>query len=194
MYCENCGVKLLPDSFFCTNCGKPIKSENVQKVKEKVVDDTVKLNIKPTFKFWYLAVPYLFIFLIISSMFLPILAIPNSTDIFVLVILGVFAIMVLVTLISIIITKKQYEAYNYDFYKTKVVYSDSFINISEKEVKYKYIREVVLRIGFFQRWFNIGTITLYTNAETGMGNGISIYNVENAEKLYKEIKELIDQE
>ena len=42
--------------------------------------------------------------------------------------------------------------------------------------------------------FGLGTIVLYTNAETGYLGGISINNVENAEEIYKKIKELINAE
>ena len=88
--------------------------------------------------------------------------------------------------------KKQYENYNYDFYRTKVIYRDSFLNVSEKEVKYKYIREVTMRQTFVQRFFNIGNIILFTNAETGYGNGIYVHNVENVSDIYKKIKTIID--
>lgn len=94
-------------------------------------------------------------------------------------------------IIQSIFTKKQYEKKEYYFYKTKVVYKDNFIDISEKEVKFKYIREVTMRQTFFQRCFGLGTIILYTNAESGMGNGISISNVENVQAVYKEIKDIV---
>ena len=69
----------------------------------------------------------------------------------------------------------------------------SFIlNLSEKEVKYKYIREVTMRQSFFQRFFNIGNIILFTNAETGYGNGINIVSVENVQDVYRNIKSIID--
>lgn len=49
-----------------------------------------------------------------------------------------------------------------------------------------------MRQTIFQRMFNIGTIILFTNAETGVGNGISIVNVENVQEVYKNIKQTID--
>ena len=42
-----------------------------------------------------------------------------------------------------------------------------------------------------QRWFNLGGIILYTNAETGIANGITISNVENVREVYKQIKEIV---
>ena len=49
-----------------------------------------------------------------------------------------------------------------------------------------------MRQSFIQGWFNIGSITLYTNAETGYGNGISIVNVENVKDVYTKIKSIVD--
>lgn len=92
--------------------------------------------------------------------------------------------------IQVAINKKQYKNYTYDFYKTKVIYKDSFLNVSEKEVKYKYIREITMRQTFIQRYFNLGNIVLFTNAETGFGNGIFIKNIENVQEIYKQIKEI----
>ncbi len=105
---------------------------------------------------------------------------------------AIFIVVALLFGISYIFTKKQYDNYSYDFYKTKVIYRDSFLNVSEKEVKYKYIREVTMRQTIIQRIFNIGNIVLFTNAETGVGNGICIVNVQNVQEIYKKIKSTID--
>lgn len=88
--------------------------------------------------------------------------------------------------------KKQYQAFEYNFYRTKLIYHDSFINITEKEIKYKYIREVQMFQSFIQRWFNIGNIVMYTNAESGMGNGISLVSVSNPKETYDKIKVIIN--
>ena len=76
--------------------------------------------------------------------------------------------------------------------KKSSIYKDSFINLAEKEVKYKNIREITMRQTFFQRLFNLGTIILFTNAETGFGNGIFINNVENVKDVYNQIKTVVD--
>ena len=92
-----------------------------------------------------------------------------------------FVIFAVITGIIVFLKSKQYKHLTYDFYTTKVIFEDSFLNLAKKEVKYKYIREVTMRQSFVQRWFNIGNIVLYTNAETGIGNGIQIINVKNVE-------------
>lgn len=196
MFCMNCGTKLADDAAFCTNCGTAVAGNvknETKKEKVKIVDDTVMLNVKPTFKFLYMFTPYL---TSLFTMLLPLILIMAlaEADISVLVGMCIGVIYSLYIIIKSIFVSKQYKSYNYDFYKTKVIYKDSFINISEKEVKYKNIREVYLRRGLFQRMFNLGTIVLYTNAETGFANGIFIKDVENSEQLYKEIKELIDEQ
>ena len=94
--------------------------------------------------------------------------------------------------IKVAINKKQYANYTYDFYKTKVIYQDSFLNVSEKEVKYKSIREITMHQTFMQRYFNLGTILLFTNAETGYASGIGIPDVENVQDVYREIKSIIN--
>lgn len=198
MFCINCGTKLANDAAFCTNCGTAVAGNvknETKKEKVKIVDDTVMLNVKPTFKFLYIFLPY-----IISnfSILLPLILVVAFVEVGSSMLVGMFMafciIYTLYILIKLIFVNKQYKSYNYDFYKTKVIYKDSFINISEKEVKYKNIREVYLRRGLFQRMFNLGTIVLYTNAETGFANGIFIKDVENSEQIYKEIKQLIDEQ
>lgn len=190
MFCEKCGAKLEDDALFCTKCGTKIGEAN--NVKQETVDDNeVKLKVKPKFKFWYIMFSTIISFLICVLM----VVIPASTAgpevaLGLLVILFVF--FALIVGIIVLFKSKQYKHLTYDFYATKVIFEDSFLNLAQKEVKYKYIREVTMRQSFVQRWFNIGNIILYTNAETGMGNGIQIINVENVHDVYKQIKEIVN--
>lgn len=190
MFCEKCGTKLPDDASFCTNCGASVSGE-VKKSEEKISDKEVQLQIKPTYKTGYMILPYIAMMLIfVVCIGLPMFAISAGAGM--VMSIGIIAVILVIFGISYLFTKKQYNSYQYDFYKTKVIYKDSFLNVSEKEVKYKYIREVTMRQTIFQRMFNIGTIILFTNAETGVGNGISIINVENVQEEYKKIKEVID--
>ncbi len=190
MFCEKCGTKLPDEAQFCTNCGASIAG-GTPKSKEKIDDKEVQLNVKPTYKIGYMILPYVFTFVILAVCIgLPMLAVSASVAIGVTGVTFIF--MAIIFAIAAFFSKKQYDNYSYDFYKTKVIYRDSFLNVSEKEVKYKYIREVTMRQTFIQRFFNIGNIVLFTNAETGMGNGICIVNVENVQDIYKKIKTTID--
>ena len=190
MYCEKCGTKLEDSASFCTKCGASIKGE-VVKTKEKVEDKEVQLNVKPTYKIGYMVLPYLFTYAIFAvCLGFPLLV--SGLFSAITVFGAIFIVVALLFGISYIFTKKQYDNYSYDLYKTKVIYRDSFLNVSEKEVKYKYIREVTMRQTIIQRIFNIGNIVLFTNAETGVGNGICIVNVQNVQEIYKKIKSTID--
>ena len=190
MFCEKCGAKIEDDAVFCTMCGAKVgEANNVR--QEKIDDNEVKLNVKPKFKFWYMMFPTVCLFLICMLAFiLPISAVDST------VALGLFfmALIFFAIVVGIIVffKSKQYKHLTYDFYATKVIFEDSFLNLAQKEVKYKYIREVTMRQSFVQRWFNIGNIILYTNAETGVGNGIQIINVENVHDIYKKIKEIVN--
>jgi len=169
---------------FCTNCGT---STGKTKAAEKIADTEIQLSVKPVFKFVYVGLPILLYYGILLLPTTILFGIMSAS-------LGwlVFCIGAMLIGATIFFIKKQYDSYTYDFYKTKVIYKDSFINLSEKEVKYKYVREVTMRQTFIQRYFNIGNIVLFTNAETGYGNGIRITNVENVQDVYRNIKSIID--
>ena len=195
MFCEKCGTKLPEMAQFCTNCGTSIKGEIKKSVTEKISDTEIQLRVKPTFKFAYSILPSAIIFgiiILLFSVMIGFAALSFSTGLTVFVVGNLILLSILG--ITTFFNKKQYDSYCYDFYKTKVIYKDSFLNLSEKEVKYKYIREVTMRQTFIQRFFNIGTIILFTNAETGYSNGINIISVENVQAVYRKIKSVIDVE
>ena len=43
-----------------------------------------------------------------------------------------------------------------------------------------------------QRLFKLGTIRMFTNAESGFSNGIFIMNVANSKEVYEKIKEIVN--
>lgn len=191
MFCEKCGNQIPDTARFCTNCGASVGGEVKKDTVERIPDTEIQLRIQPTFKFGYMILPSLIIYgiiILILSLMMAAISIGAAFGVF---IVG-FGILSVVLGIIAILNKKQYDSYCFDFYKTKVIYRDSFLNLSEKEVKYKYIREVTMRQSFFQRFFNIGNIILFTNAETGYGNGINIVSVENVQDVYRNIKSIID--
>ena len=193
MFCEKCGTQLPDTALFCTNCGTNVSTISAtNQPTEKVIDTDVQLQVKPTFNFGYMLLPSLIIGIVVILIFtLSFLAIsPKVGFIMGLISCGIWGVIIG---IKTIINKKKYDHFSYDFYQTKVIYKDSFLNVSEKEVKYKYIREVTMRQTFIQRFFNLGNIILYTNAETGFGNGINIINVENIAEVYQKIKSIIDE-
>lgn len=191
MFCENCGNKLPEESKFCPSCGASITHVNVDSSSEKLLDTEIQLSVRPSYKFGYMLLPELIVCGIFSLMMGLIFGIADLRMGIVAFLIN-FVILFTTVILKAIITKKQYNNFCYDFYKTKVVYKDKFLNLSEKEVKYKYIREITMRQTFVQRYFNLGDIILFTNAENSYGNGIRIINVENVEDIYKNIKSIIN--
>lgn len=198
MFCKNCGNKLEEDALFCTNCGARI-NENTES-KERILDNDIQLKVKPTYKIGYMIFAEITILAAIICIIAPLIlmvimieinSVGDGTSSVISLQCGLILLIILY-FIWLVFRKAQYDNYSYDFYNTKVIYKDGFFNKTEKEIRYKHIREVVMRESFFQRFFNLGTIILYTNAETGYGNGIYIQNIENVNDTYKKIKEIID--
>lgn len=207
MFCKKCGTEINDDAAFCPKCGYEIGS--VRTVKNEVVEDgVVKYQVKPQFKLGYKLITnlgrgilYLFIF---SVYFLSdIDEAKNAGEIFA-TIMGIFVgILIVYVLIKLIFEKIQYDHYEYNFYNTKVEYIDGFLNKEEKELKYKFVREVTMSQNVIERLFGIGKIKIFTNASSGGNggaygnsmrskNGIQIHCVENVGEQYKRVKELID--
>ena len=192
MFCEKCGTELEKDALFCTKCGTKVGGGNIESnANVNSNDNEIKLTVKPTFKFAYMMIPTTLLWLFFMLMIALPITIGEPEVGGIAWGLGVIVLLVILGIIAIF-TKAQYKNLTYDFYGSKVIFVDSFFNLSRKEVKYKHIREVTMKESFIQRLFNLGSIVLYTNAETGVGNGISIVNVENAKEVYAKIKNLIN--
>lgn len=202
MYCKNCGTEVKENSRFCANCGFDIVQGKVEKAK-KMEDNTVKIQVKPYFsmsyKFlaclWQAIVWIIFISILVINLPLLWLVYP-ITFLYTLGIVGIYIA------IKMLLEKKQYDDLEYNFYTTKVEYKDGFLNKEEKELKYKYVREVVMKQSVLERMCNLGTIRIYTNASNGINNsgkhnttgknGIHIHCVKNVREQYKTIREIID--
>ena len=190
MFCEKCGAQLPDNANFCTSCGSSIEN-NVQVNQRNVSDTEIQLKVMPTYSFGYMVLPSL-IFYSIIILIPSLIVCAFNVIVGIIIALVFFLVFALLMGIKVAFNKKQYDNYSYSFYKTKVIYRDSFLNVSEKEVKYKYIREVAMRQTFIQRYFDLGNIVLFTNAETGLGNGIFIPNVKNVQDIYRNIKSIIN--
>lgn len=192
MFCSKCGAQLEDSARFCDKCGNPMNGAPVSQntVKEKIPDTEVVLRVKPEFNFLYSNIGS-----IIAAIMVIVMTLLMSFDVgFVAFGTGLFiaGIIMVFAIIGSFFRKAQINNMRYDFYRTKIEYSDSFLNKAEKEVKYKHIRETVLSRGIFERLFGFGSVILYTNAESGLGNGIVISCLKNSEQVYKQIKDLLN--
>jgi len=207
MYCINCGKKNLDNAKFCEECGNRITSRDEEIARE---DNEVLLSIKPVFNKKYqiiksslLSWPILLFFFLMSPLisalqfFISEARYKSEEADKIAVMLGicflaVTLLYVILVCVVIFIRKRDIGCTKYDFYRTKLVYRNSFFYTVEKEVKYKYIREVLIQQGIVEKKFDLGTIALYTNAETGSNSGIIMSNLENSQEYYKEIKKIIE--
>ena len=207
MFCKKCGAEINGDALFCPKCGCEVGISETEK-KEVVEDNEVKYQLKPRFILGYKLITsfgrgllYLFIFAI--YFFSEVENTDNIGDVISIFAGALIGIMVICVLIKLIFEKIQYNHYEYNFYNTKVEYIDGFLNKEEKELKYKYIREVTMSQNIIERLFGIGKIKIFTNASSGgyggaygnsmrNRNGIQIHCVENIQNQYKKVKELID--
>lgn len=207
MFCKKCGAEINEGAAFCPKCGTAVNGEAIAKT-QVIEDGEVKYQLKPKFILGYKLITNfgrgLLYFLIFTIYFFA----EAEDGVNIGNVLGVFAgifagIMVVYILIKLIFENMQYKHYEYNFYNTKLEYIDGFLNKEEKELKYKYIREVTMSQNIIERLFGIGKIKVFTNASSGMNNGaygnsmrnrngIQIHCVENVNEQYKKVKELID--
>lgn len=194
MFCVNCGNNLADDACFCSACGTKVgeigKVEKVIEAKtdEQIEDNQIKLSVKPTFNFCYqMLSDIIFCFFIGALIGVCACQLSIKIGIYTTLIIWIFSIITLI--IKTILRKKTFENLEYCFYTTRAIFKDTFMNKSEKEVKYKHIREISISQSFYQRMFNLGNIYIHTNAET-FANGLVLTNVSNVYDVYKRIKEL----
>lgn len=221
MFCKNCGSEINEGTAFCTNCGHELRQTNVmdnsaQKTYYNEAQDTSKIyaSVKPTFnwlyKFFQKGWEWALVALYIGFSFeFEVMSLDTESFRFNYETLSLLELypfqLILGTLLAIfihmVLDKMQYNKIQYDFYIDRVEYKDGFLNVSQKELKYKFIREVTMTKSIIERMFNLGTIHLYTNASSGMrrgrhnasgGNGLALHCISDIEQVLPQIKKLID--
>ena len=204
MFCRNCGAEMSDTARFCPKCGNDRMGE--QSVKEEIFEDnSIKFQLKPEFNIpyklisniWRAIIYVFFICLLFTSVYKLWFVYPSTLMI-------TIVIMLIYIVGKMIFEKMQYDDLEYNFYTTKVEYKDGFLNKEEKELKYKYVREVTMSQNILERLCCIGTIRIFTNASSGVynggnhgsmrgRNGIYIHCVDDVEEQYKIIKQIIDE-
>lgn len=193
MFCKNCGSEINDTARFCPKCGND-RIGGGQKT-EKVEDNSIRFSLKPQFNMLYQILTSWreIVVLFLAAYF--------NTD-FPIIPIGFLIIIYVV--VKIIIRNMQYKSLAYNFYTTKVEYVDGFLNKEEKELKYKFVREVTMSQSILERICGIGTIKIFTNASSGGysgrdhssmkgRNGLYIHCVDNVQEQYRIIKEIIDE-
>lgn len=205
MFCRNCGTEMSDTARFCPKCGNDRMGEQTPK-KEKIEDNHIIFQIKPEFNdtykllsnTWHAIIGTFFICFAFIDIYKLLLTYNSSTLILTIIIMALYVA------IKMILEKIQYNDLEYNFYTTKIEYKDGFLNKEEKELKYKYVREVTMSRNVLERLCGIGTIRIFTNASSGAyngnnhnsvrgRNGIYIHCVADVEEKYRIIKRIIDE-
>lgn len=200
MFCRNCGAEINDTAKFCPKCGNARTGEQVQK-KEIIEDNNVRLTLKPEFNMLYQFLSavwngILVLFLIAYCI--------TGIELFIYYPIIPTGFLAIYILIKMVVGNMQYKSLKYNFYATKVEYIDGFLNKEEKELKYKFIREVTMTRSILERICGIGTIKVFTNASSGGygggnhnnmkgRNGILIHCIANVEEQYRIVKQIIDE-
>ncbi len=202
MFCKECGNKVEDTAKFCSKCGA---STSEKGVKTASVDlKTPVVTAKPVFIPWITIASVLPIQLFITvwaggllgglgllgvnalGLNLPIW----STFVFfgALVFFGI-------PFLAYYAKKKTYAKTEYKFYPDRLEYAEGFWTVENKTIKYKNITETNLRRGILQKKYGIGSIifsTPSTGTQQGSArSGIIISDIENTEKIYSKVLELI---
>ena len=206
MFCKECGTENTNEATFCEKCGTSLKEDVKNEVNNKVDKTVLKHNIKPIYNWGYKIIT-----IGLSSVIFALILIFYIFEEFTFMIMSGFSIFILGGIalyvgLRLLFEKLQYDKLDFNFYSDRMEYKDGFLNITEKELKYKFIRETTMTQNILERLFKIGTIRIFTNASSGMGaaygkannmkmqqNGILIHCVNNVKEEYEAIKKIIDE-
>lgn len=205
MFCKNCGTQIDDTARFCPKCGFDRTGEIRQQTKI-IEDNKIKYQIKPKFNVLYKLLNHLwkaalYILFFSCAIFEDL----DDLSFRLTILLWLIGAILIYIIIKMIFEKMQYNNLEYNFYTTKIEYKDGFLNKEEKELKYRFIREVTMNQNILERLCGIGTIRIFTNASSGIytasnnhnsmagRNGIYIHCVEDVQEQYRIIKQIIDE-
>jgi len=112
---------------------------------------------------------------------------------YILLIAIVFAIINLI--IAFVNEKFNYKFTEYTIYNDRIEFQEGFINTNFTTLSIANIKEFHLEKTFFQRMFNLGTIRFVTaaNAVSSYSTGIIFRDINNPDKIYNEIKNILEE-
>ena len=92
---------------------------------------------------------------------------------------------------DIVVQKMQYQHISYRFYSKHMVYEDDFLNKHRKNIDYNNVKEIEIRRTVWDRIMKCGVIIIYTNAENKKSNGLVVFGLQDPEKVYDIISNII---
>ena len=201
MRCQFCGTENNPEAKFCDECGK-----SLEKAKKTFSNDDSVLVLKPQFlkEPTLIAASVISLFIagvlgaiagvvtnlvMLDDPFEPFKALP-----FILWILGLYVLFVSIIYFGV---RKSRLNTEYKLFSDRVEITSGVFAVNMKVVSLKFINQVNLRIGAFQRKHGFGTTLLSSigtlAGTTGGFHGVALTNIENPEKYYNILKNLFEE-
>ena len=110
-------------------------------------------------------------------------------------------------LVAYFVKKLNYARTEYKFSQDRLEFEEGFFNVTEKEIKFREVKEVTLRKNIFQRMYDLGTIYLATDATgssartnvftaLGFGNisasGVGVCDIPNPDETFEKVRRIVD--
>lgn len=205
MFCPNCGKQIDENTKFCPNCGYDLNAKAKEETPKTHYGSEKIFSLRPVFIPWVTALsalPLQIFFTIWGGMFFGgfstvaiqifHIKIPKASPFIFFAALFFFGI----PFLAYYSKKKTYAKTVYTFYDDHLEYFEGFWTVEKKSIKYDRIAEVSMVEGIIQKKYGLGSIFLATPA-TGYSSrrarsGIRISDIPNAEKVYQEIKKLLE--
>lgn len=181
----------------------PISQEKIDKVEQVNISQTVNPNtsvdipaIKPKISMFNLFINYfcmIFTICVLTGLYF---ILDNGTSdhpihiTFGAIIIGLIVISILsiiTTILVSIVVGINYHYTKYEFLKDKINFSEGFINNNYTSIEYKNIRELRFEQNLAQRICNLGTIRVFTSADTSF-SGLPLKDIKNPSEIYEKIK------
>ena len=167
-------------------------------------DSNIVYQLLPKFNFVYKALSTIYIFILLAFGIYVEMAYNRNNETHYVNYKIYFIIMAILFIFMIIyyfLEKEQFKKIKYDFYSYKYIYTNDFCGKYIKEIKYKDIEDVFVKQNIIQKILNVGTIKMITKisrlVKTKRGinivkDNVSINSIENAQKEYEKIIEIVD--
>lgn len=85
--------------------------------------------------------------------------------------------------ISLFVLRNVYNRITINITQTSIAHSFNFLWNKKKQIIFSNIKEVELKVGFLQRFFGLGTIIIYTQANANKP-GLFLFDIKDPEKVY----------
>lgn len=203
MFCSQCGREAGDDAKFCSGCGSQLAGSAASQTEESGSGELLFV-LRPRFIGWVTALSVLpiqifmtiwgalflggFSMFAVNGLGLPL---PQWVPFVFFAALFFFG----VPLVVYNAKNRTYAKTEYRFYRDRLEYAEGFWTAENKTIGFSNVTETALRRGVVQRRYGLGTVFLATPA-TGFQHGkahsgIRICDIEEPEKVYAAIQELV---